>query len=42
MAETILSLEDAGLSLMGNAGPVDILNGVSLTISKGESVSLVG
>ena len=27
---------------MGNAGPVDILNGVSLTISKGESVSLVG
>ncbi len=42
MAETILSLEDAGLSLMGNAGPVDILHGVSLTISKGESVSLVG
>lgn len=27
---------------MGNAGPVDILHGVSLTISKGESVSLVG
>jgi putative ABC transport system ATP-binding protein len=42
MAETILSLEDAGLSLIGNAGPVDILHGVSLTISKGESVSLVG
>ena len=42
MAETILSLEDAGLSLTGNAGPVDILHGVSLTISKGESVSLVG
>lgn len=37
-----LSLRDARLSLRGNAGPVDILRGVSLEVGTGESVGLVG
>ncbi len=42
MAETIISLKDAQLSLSGNAGRVDILRGISLDIAKGETVGLVG
>lgn len=42
MTETILSLRDARLSLVGNAGPVDILHGVTLDVHRGESVGLVG
>lgn len=42
MAETIISLEDARLSLSGNTGVVDILRGITLNIAKGESVGLVG
>lgn len=42
MTETVLSLRDARLSLVGNAGPVDILHGVTLDVHRGESVGLVG
>ena len=42
MADTILSLTDARLTLAGNAGPVDILRGISLTVTRGETVGLVG
>ena len=42
MAETIISLKDARLSLSGNTGVVDILRGISLEIGKGETVGLIG
>jgi putative ABC transport system ATP-binding protein len=42
MSEEILALTDARLTLAGNAGPVDILKGITLTIRKGETVGLVG
>ncbi len=42
MAETILSLRDACLSLDGNAGRVDILKGITLDITRGEALGLVG
>ncbi|OYX44118.1 MAG: ABC transporter [Rhodobacterales bacterium 32-67-9] len=42
MNETILSLEDARLVLEGNAGPLDILRGITLSVAKGESLGLVG
>ncbi len=42
MAETIISLKDARLSLSGNTGVVDILRGISLDIDSGETVGLIG
>jgi len=42
MAETILSLQGAGLVLDGNAGPVEILRGIDLSVAAGESLGLVG
>jgi len=42
MAETILSLKDARLTLDGNAGRVDILKGITLDIARGETLGLVG
>jgi putative ABC transport system ATP-binding protein len=42
MAEPILELKDARLVLDGNAGPVEILRGISFSVAKGESVGLVG
>lgn len=42
MAETILSLRDARLSLDGNAGRVDILKGITLDVMRGEALGLVG
>ena len=42
MAEPILSMTDTHLSLTGNAGPVDILHGITLDIGPGETVGLVG
>ncbi len=41
-SDPILSLQDVDLSLIGNAGPVDILHGVSLSITAGETVGLTG
>jgi putative ABC transport system ATP-binding protein len=42
MTEPVLSVEDVSLSLMGNAGRVDILHGITLEVARGESVGLVG
>ena len=42
MAESIIELTQACLSLDSNAGPVDILKGIDLTVERGESVGLVG
>ena len=38
----ILSLNDARLVLEGNAGPVEILRGITMAVAPGESVGLVG
>ena len=40
--EPVVTLDDAHLSLAGNAGRVDILNGISLRIAPGEALGLVG
>ena len=42
MAEIILSLTDVHLTLKGNAGPVDILKGISLKVERGRNTGLVG
>ena len=42
MAEPVLSLKDVRLTLAGNAGPVDILNGISMEVERGQSVGMVG
>ena len=42
MPEAILALAEARLTLAGNAGPVEILKGISLSIKRGETVGLVG
>lgn len=42
MTDQILELTDARLTLQGNAGPVDILRGITLSVSRGESVGLIG
>lgn len=42
MSDPVLSLNNAALSLDGNAGRVDILHGISLDIARGETVGLVG
>lgn len=38
----VLDLNGVRLSLRGNAGPVDILRGISLTVEAGESLALIG
>ncbi|MBY6202731.1 ABC transporter ATP-binding protein [Maritalea mobilis] len=42
MSDPVLSLSDARLSLSGNAGPVDILHGITLSVNRGEAVALTG
>ncbi len=42
MTDPILSLKDARLTLDGNAGRVEILRGISLQVSTGETLGLVG
>jgi putative ABC transport system ATP-binding protein len=42
MADPVIALSEARLSLTGNAGPVEILRGITLTVGAGESVGLVG
>ena len=39
---TALKLDNVSLSLMGNAGPVDILHDISLSVASGESLGLIG
>lgn len=42
MTTPVLSLKDAALSLDGNAGRVEILHGITLSVQKGETLGLVG
>lgn len=42
MTDPVLDLTDAKLSLMGNAGPVDILRGITLSVARGETLGLTG
>ncbi|MEX0318787.1 MULTISPECIES: ABC transporter ATP-binding protein [unclassified Ruegeria] len=42
MSDPVLTLQDAALSLDGNAGRVDILHGISLTVNRGETLGLIG
>ena len=39
---SVLSLKDVSLSLMGNAGQVDILHDISLEVAQGETLGLIG
>lgn len=42
MAEPVLTLQNAALSLDGNAGLVEILRDINLTVKEGETMGLVG
>jgi putative ABC transport system ATP-binding protein len=42
MSNTVLALKEVGLTLQGNAGLVEILKGISLNVTQGESVGLIG
>lgn len=42
MPDPVLSLKDAALTLQGNAGPVEILRGITLDVERGETLGLVG
>jgi putative ABC transport system ATP-binding protein len=42
MASPVFALEDVALTLMGNAGPVNILRDITLQVAKGETLGLVG
>ena len=42
MGDTVLSLRDARLVLDGNAGPVEILKGITLDVGQGETLGLIG
>lgn len=42
MAEPIIELTNVGQVLTGSAGPVEILKDLSFTVSRGESVGLIG
>ncbi|KJZ18331.1 ABC transporter ATP-binding protein [Loktanella sp. S4079] len=42
MTEPVLSISDANLSLDGNAGRIDILHDISLNVTAGETLGLVG
>ena len=42
MTKTVLALEDVWLTLAGNAGPVDILKDINLSVARGETLGLVG
>ncbi len=42
MTGPVLELVDARLTLAGNAGPVEILKGITLSVARGQSLGLVG
>lgn len=42
MVETVLTLNEAWLTLAGNAGSIDILKGITLSVTRGETLGLVG
>ncbi|MGV8986103.1 MAG: ABC transporter ATP-binding protein [Cypionkella sp.] len=39
---TILEMSEARLTLKGNAGPIEILRGITLAVAAGESLALIG
>ncbi len=41
-SDPILSRTDTRLTLDGNAGPVDILRGITLSVNRGETLGLIG
>ncbi|MGL4321029.1 MAG: ABC transporter ATP-binding protein [Paracoccaceae bacterium] len=42
MSDPVLILKDTRLTLAGNAGPVEILKGISLTVQPAETLGLIG
>ncbi|MBN9886169.1 ABC transporter ATP-binding protein [Salipiger abyssi] len=42
MPDAVIALKDVTLSLRGNAGMVEILHGISLSVGKGETLGLIG
>ena len=42
MTEPVLSLKNVGLTLQGNAGPVTILDDITLDIARAQTVGMVG
>lgn len=42
MTDPVLALHDARLTLDGNAGPVEILKGITLTVPRGQTLGLIG
>lgn len=42
MSDPVFHLSDVVLSLKGNAGPVEILRGISLQVQEGETLALTG
>jgi putative ABC transport system ATP-binding protein len=42
MTDPVYQLQDVVFSLKGNAGPVEILKGISLKVPRGESLALIG
>ncbi|MBE3640650.1 ABC transporter ATP-binding protein [Mangrovicoccus algicola] len=42
MAEPVLALKDAALTLDGNAGPVEILRGITMEVARGQTLGLTG
>jgi putative ABC transport system ATP-binding protein len=42
MSTPVMALRDVALTLEGNAGPVNILRGISLEVRRGETLGLVG
>jgi putative ABC transport system ATP-binding protein len=42
MPAPVITLEDAALTLRGNAGPIEVLRGVTLEVARGETLGLVG
>ncbi|MCK0149792.1 ABC transporter ATP-binding protein [Marivita sp. S6314] len=42
MSQPVLDLKDVTLSLKGNAGMVEILHGIDLSVHKGETLGLIG
>ncbi|MEM1150594.1 MAG: ATP-binding cassette domain-containing protein, partial [Pseudomonadota bacterium] len=42
MTDPVIQLTDVRLALDGNAGRVDILRGIKLTVARGETLGLIG
>ncbi|MCA0997552.1 ABC transporter ATP-binding protein [Alloyangia pacifica] len=42
MTDPMIALNDVTLSLRGNAGPVEILHGISMDVRRGETLGLIG